>query len=202
MESKKFKKVKLGGRKRGGFTLLEILISTLLLLFLFVVMGNVLKSLGRGAKLLSSKVENRDTFLINLLYYDLFNADKIEVHPTSNPQIDTLLLHTRNSLYQIPFPYVKWVVKRGRLYRLESPTGWNSPLPFTIDQISPKISTFKLYSQGNRYLIFANSRFFEMEVFNPRWGKNSPHRKEEMEKRGEKSKKDKKALTNLKFIFR
>jgi len=152
---------------KGGFTLLEVLISVIILLFLFVVMENVLGMLGKGDKLLKSKVEGKESHLVSLLYYDLFNAKKIKVVSTSNPSIDILLLRTTNSLYKIPFPYVKWIVKNGVLYRIESPKGWNNPLPFTIDKVASKISTFKLYWKGSHCLIFANKLFFETSIFAP-----------------------------------
>ncbi|WP_457562464.1 PulJ/GspJ family protein [Caminibacter pacificus] len=147
---------------RKSFTLLEVLISTLLLAFVFVAMSNILTSLKRTESILQSKKEDKNDYLIKTLYYDIINADEINVSKTANPKIDTITLRTFNSLYKIPKPYVKWVVYKGALIRAESVDNFKENVG-TIDKFAKNVKIFKIYKKDGKFLIFVNNKFFEFK---------------------------------------
>ena len=159
---------------KAAFTLLEITITTILIFFMFILISKVLTSLENSYQKLSLNSNLNDKNLIYLLYYDIFNATEVRIiHISFNK--DILLLHTHNSLYKIPFPYVKWFIRKGKLYRIENPhpriknlLDWKKiPIIFTIDKISNnKINIFKIYKKNKNYLIFINSIFFDFKNFN------------------------------------
>jgi len=148
---------------KKSFTLLEVLISTVILAFVFVAISSVITSLKRTQSTLASRLDDKKEYLIKTLYYDLANASEINITKTDNPETDELFLITKNSLYKIPMPYVKWIVRGGDLIRAESVDDFNETEIFTIDKFAKNVKIFKIYKNNNKYLIFINREFFEFK---------------------------------------
>ena len=146
---------------KKSFTLLEVLISTLILAFVFVAISNVINSLKTTKDTLKSKIEDKSDYLIKALYYDILNASEVNI-TNDGPDFVKLKLHTSNSLYKIPKPYVLWVVNRGDLIRIESPTPITSDKDYyTLDNFAKNVKIFKIYKKDKKYLIVVNKKFFE-----------------------------------------
>jgi len=145
---------------KKSFTLIEILISTLILSFVFIAISNILSSLKLTNKTLLGKVENKEEYLVKALYYDILNAKSIKVLHSQNPKIDLIKLTTTNSLYGYSKPFVMWIVARGNLIRVES-IEKNPAKYVTLDNFAKNIKIFKVYKKDGKYLVFINKKFFE-----------------------------------------
>jgi len=146
---------------KKSFTLIEVLISVLILSFVFLAMDNILQMLKRTDDTLRSRVENLNEYMIKTLYYDLINAREVNVTSKSR-DIDEIDIKTRNSLYEIPEPYVRWKVYKGMLIRIESPVPITSDKEYyTLDNFAKNVKIFKIYRKDEKYLVFVNKKFFE-----------------------------------------
>jgi hypothetical protein len=146
---------------RRAFTLLELVISVTLTLFLFVVMINVINSLKNTEKSLNIKKD----YFIKTIYYDIMNAKKISIVKGLDNNFNRIYLKTANSLYGFIEPYVLWVVKGRNLYRIESKDVINLPGEFKhFDEFSKNVKIFRVYEKKGKYLVFLKDkkdRYFE-----------------------------------------
>jgi len=144
---------------KKSFTFIELLISIILLMFIFSAVVNITDSLKKSNSILEKKIENIDEYVIKTLYYDVMNATSLKItHKSSN--IDELYLQTSNSLYKIYMPYVKWVVYDNMLIRAESADDFKSEV-YTLDNFLKNVKIFKIYKKNGKFLVFINEKFFE-----------------------------------------
>jgi acyl carrier protein len=115
------------------------------------------------------KKENKNELCIKTLYYDILNADSIEINHSLNPDYDRIYLQTGNSLYHLISPYVIWYVSKNRnsLIRIESP--FKIKLPdenaFFLDKFKENVKIFKILRKNGKDLIFILAKkpvYFEM----------------------------------------
>ena len=140
---------------KKSFTLIELIISITLTLFLFVVIVNVINSL-KTAK--NSIKEKRDYF-VKTIYYDIMNAKKISIVKGLDNNFNRVYLKTTNSLYGFIEPYVLWVVKGKNLYRIESKNVINLPGEFKyFDEFSKNVKIFRVYEKKGKYLVFLKDK--------------------------------------------
>ena len=131
---------------KKSFTLLELLISTMLLVFIFSAVSNVINSLKISNKVFNQK---RD-YLVRVLYYDLLNAEYINIKHIT-PDIDEVELITSNTLYNYTNPKVIWYVKRGNLIRLEKIK--EKEIYYTLDSFQRNVKIFKIYRKNGKFLV-------------------------------------------------
>lgn len=144
--------------RRGGFTLMEVLVSVVILVLITVYMygamagsRTTMAALKRG-----SEAEHNRTMLYTLLFRDLMEADTVKTLPTENRRFHLLQLQTYNSLYDMPFPHVLWYVnaQSKQLVRLESsreinlPTGYDEQVYLRADVFARDVTDFNLYVQN------------------------------------------------------
>ncbi len=154
------------------FTLIELIISVLLLSLLFFAMSKVILEFKNSIRLVKNeyKLSNQNNLMLKVLYYDLLNASKINIIKSTNPNFIRLYLQTSNSLYHIPKPFVVWYVSRkdNSLIRIEDVNPIFLPNEFFtyIDKFASKINFFKIYKNKNKFLIYIKQNkkpiFFEM----------------------------------------
>ncbi len=107
--------------KKRAFTLVELIISVILLglivNFLYTSVSNLQKSNILLANL--SKESQKKEQIINLLYSDILLATDINITGRKN---STLKLQTKNSIFDIEYPYVAWLISKDNmtLLRVES----------------------------------------------------------------------------------
>ncbi len=157
---------------KKSFTLIELIISVMLLSLLFFAMSKVILEFKSSIKNLNREYKNfyNNNLMIKVLYYDLLNASKLKIVKSKNPNFIRLYLQTSNSLYNIPNPYVVWYVSRNEnsLIRIED----TSPITLPnenfnfIDKFAENIKVFNIYKRKNKLLIFIKENkkpiFFEM----------------------------------------
>ncbi|QCT93658.1 hypothetical protein FE773_00175 [Caminibacter mediatlanticus TB-2] len=157
---------------KKSFTLIELIISVMLLSLLFFAMSKVILEFKSSIKNLNREYKNfyNNNLMIKVLYYDLLNASKLKIVKSKNPNFIRLYLQTSNSLYNIPNPYVVWYVSRNKnsLIRIED----TSPITLPnenfnfIDKFAENIKVFNIYKRKNKLLIFIKENkkpiFFEM----------------------------------------
>lgn len=158
---------------KKGFTLIEILISIVLLLLLISVLYNVLNISKTSQTNIEHFIAQQKEYLFyNLVYLDILNAtSKIDILQNDTNLQSILLFQTKNSIHSLYNPYVVYLVKNNKLYRVESNYKLRLPLNlehryFFADLIKNSIHRFKVYlsSQKNKVIFFINDKFFEVDT--------------------------------------
>ena len=147
---------------RKSFTLIELLISVVIISFIFVAMSNFLQNFAKSKDFLQKKPDNT----LKVLYYDILNASEVVINRDKNFYF--LALRTKNSLYKMPFPYVYWYVKNRVLVRFEAPVNIKDAIKsgnFYLDKMAFNVKIFKIYKSDGKYFLFLDSKkpiYFEM----------------------------------------
>ena len=156
---------------RKSFTLIEILISVTILTVLLLAMSNVIGELKISKTVLKNAFEHssKEELFIKTLYADIMNADSIKIkHSSNNKNYDTLVIHTKNSLYKNIYPYVLWYVsKNGNvIVRAEDfkPISFKSEEYF-VDVFKKGVKKFRIFKKGLKYFVYIKGKkalFFEI----------------------------------------
>ena len=169
---------------KKAFTLIEILLSLMILSILFLAMSGVISSLKNSKKVLDnyylSSKENE--LLVKTLYGDLVNATSVKVVHSRNSDYDRIYLTTSNSLYHLISPYVLWYVSKNEdtLIRIESPFVITIPNDnlFFLDKFKSGVKLFKIYQKEGKYLVFLKAdKNIYFEIFNKEFKKVSKNSK-------------------------
>jgi len=155
---------------KRSFTLIELLISVVILSILFLALSNVIAYLSNSSEFIKKKyfsIKDEKIYL-KVLYYDILNADEVGIKSSGNYTV--LRLHTKNSLYSISMPYVMWYVskKENSLMRLESPQKINIQNlgeNFYLDKFAQNVKIFKIYKKDGKYFVYVKTKkpvYFEM----------------------------------------
>lgn len=137
---------------RKAFTLIELLISIVILSILMLFLYKSYASLNRSNALLSKEVSKLKTtqLLKKTIYMDFTLALKNSVKILKqDKQEDVVYLQTSNSVHKRINPYVAYILKDKKLYRLESlrpfkeyPMGADAE--FVSDMVA-KAKSFRVY---------------------------------------------------------
>jgi len=153
---------------KKSFTLIELLISVVILSILFLALSNVTAYLTTGSEFINKKtseITSKNSYL-KVLYYDILNAEDIDI--TQKKNYSVIKIRTSNSLYFIAQPYVMWYVsKKGNtLMRLESPQKFDEQSKhFYLDKFEQNVKIFKLYKKDGKYFVYVKTDkpvYFEM----------------------------------------
>ncbi|ACM92801.1 prokaryotic N-terminal methylation motif domain protein [Nautilia profundicola AmH] len=155
---------------KKSFTLIEVLISITILSILFLALSNVISSLSKASDYLEKKYsfENNKYLFLKILYYDILNADDINITQYKNYTI--IKMQTSNSLYFIPKPYVMWYVSKrnNTLVRYESPKNIDileDNSNYYLDKFIQNVKIFKIYKHLGKYFVYIDNGkpiYFEM----------------------------------------
>jgi prepilin-type N-terminal cleavage/methylation domain-containing protein len=152
-------------KQHKAFTLIELLISIFLLglivNFLYSAIGNLQKT-NTIFKKKSTTMLNEQKVL-DLLYDDIFLAKTMEIEGLKN---SVLSLQTSNSLYDIEYPYVTWLIgkKEETLLRFESTLDFSKMTTdnanlFHISNAGENCENFHIYQSKNRDNILIHVKF-------------------------------------------
>ena len=147
---------------RKAFTLIELMISILILSILMIFLYKSYAGLNKANKIFQTETEKLSKFelLKKTLYLDFTLAQKITTNNQEKTQ-DLVFLQTPHSIHNRINPYVAYIVKDKKLYRLESlkelkeyPLGVDSE--FVVDTLG-EVKIFRVYkskeASQNLYLI-------------------------------------------------
>ncbi len=130
---------------RNGFTLVEMMISIMLLALILLGLNKVMSTFKYSNTLLSKKssVLVFDQKILKTIYSDLWMKIDSKKNFSTNDEnnLDFISFATKHSIYQRTNPYVAYFHKNNRLYRIESNepltlTGNKEPKPFYWKNIS------------------------------------------------------------------
>ncbi len=149
---------------KKSFTLIEIIISVMILSILFFAMSGVLKNLKITKEILEKNFvkSSQKELMIKTLYYDLLNAQSVKIVHSPNSDFDRVYIVTSNSLYRLIYPDVLWYVSKNKnsLIRVESP--YEITLPnenlFFMDKFEQKVKIFKIYKNQNKIFVFIKTK--------------------------------------------
>jgi prepilin-type N-terminal cleavage/methylation domain-containing protein len=115
---------------KRAFTLIEVLISIVLLGLITIFVSSIIQQTKKTDSLFAKKVkkdENTEA-IYRMLYRDIFQSKKIILSTFSTYSV--LKIETKNSVYNIDNPYVIWLVlkKHHTLIRLETSKNINVPI--------------------------------------------------------------------------
>ena len=156
---------------KNSFTLIEILLSLMILSILFLAMNGVIKGVKVSEKRLNSYFDSskNEEVLIKTLYLDIINSTSIKIIHSKNIDYDRIYLITSNSLYNLIYPNVLWYVskKQNSLIRVESPKKIVLPSDnlFFLDKFKSNVKLFKIYKKGGKDLVILKAKkalYFEI----------------------------------------
>ena len=150
---------------KKAFSLVELIVSILLLSIIAMFLYSTTSSLQKRNKIFAQKEKllEKDDKLLDLLYDDIFESNELNI---STNEFTILSMHTKNTLYDIDYPYVTWLVYKNdnTLLRFES------ILPFSkmnidnnylyhISKVSKDCEVFKIYQSKKRDKILIDIKF-------------------------------------------
>jgi len=120
---------------RKGFTLIELMVSITILSVMVVFLYQSYASLNRSNKFYAAEVQSIKELELKkkviFLDYSLAHAKSIKIHKQDRVA-DVVFMQTSHSLHKIFNPYVAYVIKEKKLYRLESLRAFKE-YPFGVD---------------------------------------------------------------------
>lgn len=142
--------------RRSAFTLMEMLVSVVLLVLITLFMYSAIAGSNMTAKTLqkhSASDQNR-TLLYALLFRDCVEALWVRPMAMPNKHFTVLQMQTRNTLYDIAAPYVTYYVngQSKALIRLESATRIRLPVSYEqkplihADVLGADVTSFNVYA--------------------------------------------------------
>ena len=140
---------------RSAFTLMEMMISVVLIVIISLFFTEGITTLQRSNLSLKKHddVEQNRSKIVNTLYIDLLSAKELKVLPTKERRFHVIMMQTRNSFYNIAYPYVMYFVNADTftLTRLESaypitlPISYETRFGYKANEVLHNVSDFNLY---------------------------------------------------------
>jgi len=168
---------------RKAFTLIELMISIVILTILMLFLYKSYSALNKSNSLLLEQVQkiSQVELLKEVIYKDFSVARREDTNISSvlilnqSKKEDVVFFQTTNSIHQRVNPYIAYIVKDKRLYRLESLKPFKEyPLvadsEFVVDELG-EVKIFRVYKskdvQKSTYLfhaLFENSQEILLKV--------------------------------------
>ncbi len=155
--------------KKRAFTLVELLISVFLLGLIVNFLYSAISNLQKTNNLFNQKSNElqNDQKLLDLLYDDIFLAEKLNIAGVKNSNLNLL---TSNSIFDIQQPYVTWLISKEKqtLLRFESTKSFstmnadNTNL-FHISKAGEGCERFKIYQSKDKNNILIHIKFKDKE---------------------------------------
>jgi len=143
---------------KKSFTLIELLISVLILSVLFFALSSFISSLKLSQNSIQKKFDSLKSDTLRVLYYDIINANNVTIE--NRGDFVRVFMQTSNSFYNIAKPYVFWYVSKNKntLIRYESPKPFGLEKEFYLDKFIQNVKIFKIYKNRGRYFIFLKAK--------------------------------------------
>lgn len=154
---------------KKAFTLIELLISIFLLGLIVNFLYSAIDNLQKTNIMFDTKSQTfiNKQKLLDLLYDDIFSAQSVKIDGLKDTQIDLL---TSNSLFDIEYPYVTWLISKENdtLLRFESTQAFNSMTSdnsnlFHISKVGENCERFHIYQSKDQNNILINVKFKDEE---------------------------------------
>lgn len=135
---------------RKAFTLVELMVSIVILSIMMLFLYKSYSGLGKSNKIFEIEVQriSKHEKIKELLYLDFALAKTISIQNQDNKE-DVVFLQTLSSVHRRIKPYVAYILKNGMLYRLESLRPFiDYPLAadseFVVDELG-EVKSFRVY---------------------------------------------------------
>jgi len=165
---------------RKAFTLIELLISIVILTILMLFLYKSYAALNRSNTVLAQELTSIEKFekVKKVLYMDFtlaLKSKKIVTILKQDRNADVVFLQTKNSLHKRVNPYVAYVFKEHKLYRLESLKPFKE-YPFTADvefvaDYLGEVDTFRVYESKRAkskvylvHILFADAKEILLKI--------------------------------------
>ncbi len=171
--------IKSTSETKKAFTLIELIISIILLglivTFLYSSIANLQKSNTIFSK--KDKASAKELKILSLIYDDIFEA--VELNITKQKPFDTIDLMSKNSLFDIEYPYITWLVSKDDNYllRIESTKKFKNVSSedinlFHITKIESDCEAFQIFQSNKKenillYIKFKDKKPIIYEFFKP-----------------------------------
>jgi len=164
----KIHQFRIGMRQHRAFTLIEVLISIALLGFILAVLYKSLDMVRFSNKHLYGYLQTSSTQIkaMNTLYLDILKSDG-NLSITNEDDFSRLCVNsTQNSLYNLAFAQVCWVVAKehNQLLRVEG-NGYTLPSsfeePLEVDGIMRDVSKFQVTRSSDQVLVIIATKKLE-----------------------------------------
>lgn len=150
---------------KKGFTLIELMISITILSIIMVFLYKTYADMNVSNKIYLENKNKLDKFeeIKKITFIDLLTALNSSIKVVKeNKNIDTLFMQTPHSLHRRIMPYVTYIVKNYKLYRVETlypfsnlSTTKNS---FDVDFIG-NVKKFKIFTSKQKNIYFLDIEF-------------------------------------------
>ena len=157
---------------RKAFTLVELMVSILILSIMMLFLYKTYAGLNKSNKLYALEIEKINTLerIKKTIYLDITQAMSIKIQNQS-PTEDVVFMQTTHSVHKRINPYVVYILKEKKLYRLESLREISEyPLraesEFVIDELAG-MELFRLYpsKEQNKQLYLLHALFENKDEF-------------------------------------
>jgi prepilin-type N-terminal cleavage/methylation domain-containing protein len=155
--------------KRGAFSLVELIISVVLLGIIVTFLYSSVSNLEKTNKIFA-KNENalsKRERVVDLLYDDIFAANNLEIKGIKNSMVS---MQTNNSLFDIIQPHVTWLVSKEKdtLLRFESIASFKNMTSdnadyFHISKVGENCEVFKIYQSNKKENILIHIKFKDQD---------------------------------------
>jgi len=161
---------------KKAFTLIEVLITTILTSLLMLVLYGTINNLRHSNTFYEKKLDELDekNKALTLLRNDILGARKFTLIDNDPKNYSVLSLATQSSIYGIEYPFVIWLVMKEnkKLIRLES--AFPIPLPLDpkylhlvhLDTIGEGYTIFKVMKQQEQIIITLKQESHEPIITN------------------------------------
>ena len=152
-------------KNRAAFTLIEMMISIVILSIIMTFLYQSYSAINLSNSIYAKKANNikSDQIKQNILYMDLLLA----IHGTINiikqeKTEDVVLMQSANSIHRLHNPFITYMLKGEKLYRLESFKEIKYPLgiddKYTVDYFG-KVNSFRVYKSTSKVDANASSNY-------------------------------------------
>jgi prepilin-type N-terminal cleavage/methylation domain-containing protein len=155
--------------KRAAFSLVELIISVVLLGIIVTFLYSSVANLEKTNKIFAkneSALSKREK-VVDLLYDDIFSANTLEIKGIKNSMVS---IQTSNSLFDIIQPNVTWLVSKEKdtLLRFESTINFKNMSSdnanyFHISKVGENCEIFKVYQSKKKENILIHIKFKDQD---------------------------------------
>ncbi len=164
---------------KKAFSLFELVISIILLGLIVTFLYTAIDNLQKSNTIFSQKdkIVTKELELLMLIYEDIFNANDINI--TKQKQHDKITLISSNSLFDIEYPYITWLVSKenNSLLRIESTKEFKNVTAeevnmFHILKLAQDCESFQIYQSKKKdtillYIKLKDKKPIIYEFFKP-----------------------------------
>jgi len=153
--------------RRSGFTLIELMISLIISSFIVIFIYQALAGVKKGGEAFAryDAVNAYETDIRTIITQDMLYASELNI--TEGREFDLISLRSYHSLYNLPKPYIQYLVLRedNRLLRIEGALPFNYAKEPPLEEVrlllkplvlGEKLESFKVYrgKKNTQLLLF------------------------------------------------